>query len=229
MSFIKLFVNHNSPASFVNKLRKKRFSRIQQEIEQLIAEKGNIKILDIGGEMDYWKNMGWQNDHCSIYLLNLESVERPDPLSGFYHITGNALNMPYSPGEFDLIFSNSVIEHVGSYANQERFAAEVKRLGSHYIIQTPSLWFPLEPHSVLPLFQFIPHWFRAYLIMGFNINYFPKAKTYKEAVAVSRSTIMFTKARFKKLFPEAEMLTEYLFGLPKSYTAISGTKRKSLR
>ena len=222
MKILNLFVDHNKQDSFVNRLRKKRFYRIQLEIEKLIAEKGNIKILDIGGEMAYWKNMGWQDARCSIYLLNLETVERPDPLPGFFHVTGNALNMSYTPGEFDLVFSNSVIEHVGSPENQQLFANEVRRLSDHYIIQTPSLWFPLEPHSVLPLFQFIPHSLRAYLIMWFNINYFPKAKTYKEAVAVSRTTLMLTKAGFKKLFPEAEIQTEYLFGIPKSYTAIKG-------
>ena len=220
MSFFKLFVNHHKPGSFVNRLRKKRFSRIQEKIEKLIAQKGNIKILDIGGEMDYWKNMGWHNEHCDIYLLNLETVHRPETLPGYFHVTGNALNLPYSFGEFDLVFSNSVIEHVGSTENQQKFAEEIKRISDHYIIQTPSFWFPLEPHSLLPFFQFIPHSVRAYLIMWFNINYFPKASTHKEAVIISRSTMMLTKKRFKKLFAEADFEVEHLLGIPKSYTVI---------
>jgi len=220
MNLFKLLVNHNAPGSFVNRMRKKRFARIQQEIEALIAKKGDIKILDIGGEMGYWKNMGWQNEHCAIYLLNLETIHRPETLPGFYHVTGNALQLPYAYGEFDLVFSNSVIEHVGSEENQQKFAEEIKRICDHYIIQTPSLWFPLEPHSLLPFFQFIPHAIRARFIMWFNINYFPKAGTYKEAVTVSRSTIMFTKSRFKKLFPEAVIEVERLYGIPKSYTVL---------
>jgi hypothetical protein len=113
-----------------------------------------------------------------------------------------------------------VIEHVGSYENQQIFANEVRRVSDKYIIQTPSLWFPLEPHSLLPLFQFLPHSFRALLIMTFNINYFPKATTYKAAIIVSHSTLMFTHKRFKKLFPEAEIQVERFLGIPKSYTAI---------
>jgi hypothetical protein len=113
-----------------------------------------------------------------------------------------------------------VIEHVGSYANQQIFAGEVRRVSDKYIVQTPSIWFPLEPHSLIPLFQFLPHPIRALLIMTFNINYFPKAKKYKEAIKVSHSTLMFTHKRFKQLFPEAEIQVERFLGIPKSYTAI---------
>jgi hypothetical protein len=56
--------------------------------------------------------------------------------------------------------------------------------------------------------------------MLFNINYFPKAKTYSEALVTSRTTLMFTKKRFKELFPEADIQVEKLFGIPKSYTAV---------
>jgi hypothetical protein len=56
--------------------------------------------------------------------------------------------------------------------------------------------------------------------MLFNINYFPKQKTYKEALAVSRSTLMFSKKRFQQIFPDATIQVETLFGIPKSYTAI---------
>jgi hypothetical protein len=133
---------------------------------------------------------------------------------------GNGLALEYKKGDVDLIFSNSVIEHVGSYENQQIFANEVMRVSDKYIIQTPSLWFPLEPHSLLPLFQFLPHPIRALLIMTFNINYFPKAKTYKEAITVSHSTLMFTHKRFKQLFPDAEIQVERFLGIPKSYTAI---------
>ena len=60
----------------------------------------------------------------------------------------------------------------------------------------------------------------AFISKFFNINYFPKQKTYKAALATSKSTLMFSKKRFKALFPEAEIQVERLFGIPKSYTAI---------
>ena len=216
----KLLVNHHKKNSFVNQFRQKRFELLKNGIEKLI-QKDHFKILDIGGDIQYWKNIGWQHPACKIHLLNLYESKVPEnETQQFSSSVGNGLSLEYKKGEVDLIFSNSVIEHVGSYENQQIFAGEVRRVSDKYIVQTPSIWFPLEPHSLIPLFQFLPHPIRALLIMTFNINYFPKAKTYKEAIKVSHSTLMFTHKRFKQLFPEAEIQVERFLGIPKSYTAI---------
>ena len=216
----KLLVNHHKKNSFVNQFRQKRFELLKNGIEKLI-QKDHFKILDIGGDIQYWKNIGWQHPACKIHLLNLYESKVPEnETHQFSSSVGNGLSLEYKKGEVDLIFSNSVIEHVGSYENQQIFAGEVRRVSDKYIVQTPSIWFPLEPHSLIPLFQFLPHPIRALLIMTFNINYFPKAKTYKAAIIVSHSTLMFTHKRFKQLFPEAEMQVERFLGIPKSYTAI---------
>ena len=216
----KLLVNHHKKNSFVNQFRQKRFELLKNGIEKLI-HKDHFKILDIGGDIQYWKNIGWQHPACKIHLLNLyESIVPENETHQFSSSVGNGLSLEYKKGDVDLIFSNSVIEHVGSYTNQQIFANEVRRVSDKYIVQTPSIWFPLEPHSLIPLFQFLPHPIRALLIMTFNINYFPKAKTYKEAIKVSHSTLMFTHKRFKQLFPEAEIQVERFLGIPKSYTAI---------
>lgn len=220
MSIFKFLVNHHKKDSLVNQFRQKRFELLKNGIEKLI-QKDNFKILDIGGDIQYWKNIGWQHPACKIHLLNLyESIVPENETHQFSSSVGNGLSLEYKKGEVDLIFSNSVIEHVGSYEKQQIFAGEVRRVSDKYIVQTPSIWFPLEPHSLIPLFQFLPHSIRALLIMTFNINYFPKAKTYKEAIKVSHSTLMFTHKRFKQLFPEAEIQVERFLGIPKSYTAI---------
>ena len=216
----KLLVNHHKKNSFVNQFRQKRFELLKNGIEKLI-QKDHFKILDIGGDIQYWKNIGWQHPACKIHLLNLYESKVPEnEPQQFSSSIGNGLSLEYKKGEVDLIFSNSVIEHVGSYANQQIFANEVRRVSDKYIVQTPSIWFPLEPHSLIPLFQFLPHPIRALLVMTFNINYFPKAKTYQAAIKVSHSTLMFTHRRFKQLFPEAEIQVERFLGIPKSYTAI---------
>ena len=216
----KLLVNHHKKNSFVNQFRQKRFELLKNGIEKLI-QNDHFKILDIGGDIQYWKNIGWQHPACKIHLLNLYESKVPEnETDQFSSSVGNGLSLEYKKGEVDLIFSNSVIEHVGSYENQQIFAGEVRRVSDKYIVQTPSIWFPLEPHSLIPLFQFLPHPIRALLIMTFNINYFPKAKTYKAAIKVSHSTLMFTHKRFKQLFPDAEIQVERFLVIPKSYTAI---------
>lgn len=221
MSYVKFFINHEKSDSFVNKLRRKRFQLLQKSIENLVHPDKKFSVIDLGGDVNYWQQLNWQLPNVQTTLLNLyENKINDDLKSNFISIQGNALEAPFDSKSFDLVFSNSVIEHVGSYENQEKFANEVRRLSDKYIVQTPSLWFPLEPHSLIPLFQFIPHSIRALLIMVFNINYFPKAKSYKEALNTSKTTLMFTKKRFKKLFPEADIQVEKLFGIPKSFTAV---------
>ena len=114
MSVFKLFVNHNKKDSFVNRIRQKRFASQQKRIESLLANKPSIKILDIGGELDFWRHMGWDNDRCTIYLLNLEDrtpTNTPDT-KGFVWVTGNALALPYQAGDFDLVTFGAVLEHL---------------------------------------------------------------------------------------------------------------------
>ena len=58
--------------------------------------------------------------------------------------------------EFDIVFSNSVIEHVGDFWKQKLFSSEIQRVGKRYFVQTPSFWFPYEPHTLIPFYQFFP-------------------------------------------------------------------------
>lgn len=220
MAVLKKIFDYKTEDSVVNTIRKKRFNLIRIFFEEMIRQKGTIKVLDIGGDFAYWKNVGWTDTRCQFFLLNLEQSPVPPGYDNFHAVTGNALELPYKYGDFDIVFSNSVIEHMGSEEGQEKFAMNVKKIASCYIIQTPSLWFPLEPHARIPFFQFIPHAIRAFLIMGFDINYFPRAKEYRKAVIVSKTTIMFTKRRFQRLFPDAKIIVETWMGLPKSYIAI---------
>ncbi|HEX4060865.1 MAG TPA: UDP-N-acetylmuramoyl-tripeptide--D-alanyl-D-alanine ligase [Streptosporangiaceae bacterium] len=47
---------------------------------------------------------------------------------------------------YDLVFSNSLIEHVGGHERRERFADTVHQLSGAYWVQTPYRYFPVEPH-----------------------------------------------------------------------------------
>lgn len=68
--------------------------------------------------------------------------------------------MQYSP--FDLVYSNSVIEHVGGHARSCDFAGMVKTLARrHWGVQTPYRYFSIEPHWLFPGLQFLPQSARA--------------------------------------------------------------------
>ena len=86
MSLFKIWVDHSKKDSFVNTIRKKRFAYQKLLIEKLLETKETINILDIGGEIEFWKHLGWDNKRCTIYLLNLESVPTIKPTPGFIQL-----------------------------------------------------------------------------------------------------------------------------------------------
>ena len=79
-------------------------------------------------------------------------------------------DLPFDDHEFDVAFSNSVIEHVPP-ALQARFANEVGRVAGRYFVQTPNRYFPIEPHYQLPLFQFVPRRVRQALNRRFTLGW----------------------------------------------------------
>lgn len=72
-------------------------------------------------------------------------------------IVGDGCSMPFMQQSFDFVFSNAVIEHVGSWRSQKVFADEINRVAKKgYFVTTPNKNFPIEPHTLLPFYQFMP-------------------------------------------------------------------------
>src|ERR1017187_2845994 len=65
-------------------------------------------------------------------------------------VAGDGRAVPFRDAAFDVVFSNSVIEHVGDAQSQRAFAREVARVGRAYWVQTPNRWFPVEQHLLTP-------------------------------------------------------------------------------
>ena len=72
------------------------------------------------------------------------------------YVQGDALEMPFADGEFDVVFSNAVIEHVGGREQQRRFVEESLRVARRAFVTTPNRWFPVEVHTRLPLVHWLP-------------------------------------------------------------------------
>lgn len=64
--------------------------------------------------------------------------------------------LPFADGEFDIVFSNAVIEHAGTRAQQAFFVAEALRVARRFFITTPNRWFPVEMHTALPVLHYLP-------------------------------------------------------------------------
>jgi hypothetical protein len=134
----------------------------------------------------------------------------------------------FADRSFDVVFSNSVIEHVGGLENQERMAAEVIRIGRRYFIQTPNFGFPIEPHFLFPGFQWLPETSRIWLVRHFALGWVERAVDDRAARQLVRDNCLMTERQFRSLFPGAKIYKERFLGLTKSFIACGGWEEVDL-
>ncbi len=71
-------------------------------------------------------------------------------------VTADGRDLPFADGEFELGFSNAVVEHVGGLDDQRAFVHELCRVARRVFVTTPNRWFPVEVHTLLPLVHWLP-------------------------------------------------------------------------
>lgn len=204
--------------SLANRLRQRRLSLLQDLTYGLHAP---VTLLDVGGQEEFWNSLDVQTlPELHITFLNLFPVKSTLPHS--VSVVGDARRLHmFADREFDVVFSSSVIEHVGSLRDQKAMATECTRVGKRYYIQTPSRSFPIEPHFLLPGFQHLPTAFRAMLHSRFDLGWWKRARTYYEAYEEVESIRLLTKKELQYLFPDARIHEERLYGFVKSFVALS--------
>ncbi len=205
-------------AAISNYFRAKRFKFFKTLLNQQLRPGIKYKILDIGGTEEYWKNTGIEvGNNIEIVLLNLYKAEVSAP--GFTSIKGDATNLEgIEDKSFDLVYSNSVIEHLFTLEQQEKMAKETIRVGKNYFIQTPNKYFPIEPHWVFPFFQFLPFGLKVFLTQHFNLGHIPKAKNKEAAISLVKEVRLLTKKEFINLFKDSQMYCEKFLFLNKSFS-----------
>jgi SAM-dependent methyltransferase len=203
--------------SLAVQFRRKRFAFFQSLLSRL---KRPVHILDVGGVEDYWKMMRMNDDQVFITLLNLtqENVTAPHMTS----MVGDARRLQMDDNSFDVVFSNSVIEHVGTFQDQLQMAREVCRVGKRYFVQTPNKYFPLEPHFLFPFFQFLPFGLQATLLQHFNLGWFQKVPDLQKAREIVESIRLLDRREFTSLFPRAAFYEEKAIGITKSFVVYGG-------
>ena len=203
------------------RLRQKWFRFIRPLIETCLKEKGRCRILDIGGTEQYWDIADdfIAAHNIEIYLLNLFPV--PVRKSQFHAHVGDAVDLrAFQDNAFDLVHSNSVIEHVGSWANMWAMAQNVRRLAPFYYVQTPYFWFPFEPHFRFPLFHWMPEQLRCALLMRRTLGFRARQDSVDGAMRSIQGASLLDRKQFKALFPDASHRSEKFGGLTKSLIAI---------
>jgi hypothetical protein len=217
LSVLKNLANNESSGSLAHRLRIKRFALFLEQINSLPRP---VKILDVGGTGIFWERMGLlPGKDAVITLLNIN--EHPFTNRDFNIVTGDARNMTqFSDKEFDIAFSNSVIEHVGDFIRQSQMANEMKRVGKKIFLQTPDRYFPLEPHFLFPIFQFLPLKMKVWMVMHFKLGWYNRITEREKAIDLCNSIRLLTKRDLLKLFPGAMIIKEKFLGLTKSFVVL---------
>jgi hypothetical protein len=177
----------------------------------------DCNILDVGG--DYFNWMLFSSSPPKVTLLNL-TVSR-ERKRNFTRIVGDGCHLPFRNGVFDLVYSNSVIEHLDGSENQILFAEECRRVGHNYYVQTPNKWFFLEPHLITPFVHWLPHRIKRLLLRNFTIWGWITRPTSQYCDAFMKEICLLDERRLKRLFPEGKIYREYFFGFVKSIIAVN--------
>jgi hypothetical protein len=123
-------------------------------------------------------------------------------------------------GKYDLVFSNSLMEHLGGHARRQQFADVVQTSAPSWWIQTPYRYFPIEPHWFFPGFQFMPFRARLAVCQHWNTLHEPARKDRTEAAELVASTELISATEMSMYFPGSESWFERMAGIPKSLVAV---------
>lgn len=183
--------------------------------QRLFRPSISTTVLDVGGTDYCWR---LSRISCRLTLCNLDSCLS---FNGYCdHVVADGCALPFPDKSFDIVFSNSTIEHVGNLDRQTQFANEIRRVGKAYWVQTPNKWFPIEPHYLLSCVQFLPLDLRRrakYISPHHLVSM--RLPTCEEALKLALEVRLPTLKEMRRLFPDAEFYRERLCGLTKSIVA----------
>jgi hypothetical protein len=178
---------------------------------------GTMSVIDLGGTVETWLRAPVRPARVHVVNLEQHPTEVPDWIRADY---GDACDLPEQilGARYDLVYSNSVIEHVGGYAQRARFAGAVHSLADRHWVQTPYRYFPIEPHWLFPGFQFLPLKVRAQLARRWPLAH-SRAGDTTEGLRSALGTELIGRAEMEYYFPRSRVISEHLAGLVKSLIA----------
>lgn len=197
--------------------RRKRMA----QFEAIMRPDRETAVLDVGGYPGTWT--GQSQSSKRIDILNVHEIDwdaSEFPNHDIKLLVGDGCQLDFENNSYGILFSNSVIEHVGDWDQQKRFASETRRVGKKLWIQTPAWECPIEPHFLCPFVHWLPVCLRRRVLRWFTPWGLMSKPSQNKIDETIESTRLLTKKQFCELFPDCVTLTERLFFIfPKSYVA----------
>jgi hypothetical protein len=189
-------------------------------LTQTFPDLDQMTVIDLGGQLSTWHRAPVRAKH--VHVVNL--TKPPTELPSWAEVDrGDACALPehIRSRRYDLVFSNSVLEHVGGHERRLRFADTVHALSGAHWVQTPYRYFPIEPHWLVPGLQFLPVALRASIAYRWPLAYTPG-----RGKAAVLSTVLWTdlvdRTQMRVYFPDSRLRAERVLGLTKSLIAVRG-------
>jgi hypothetical protein len=203
MTLLQKLANRRDPGSLSSWFRRRRSHHLAAMIANLPPP---VRILDVGGDPAFWETIVLPAD-VEIVITNIDPLDL----------------RPFADASFDLVVSNSVIEHVGTAEDQAAMARAVRRVGRGYYVQTPNRWFPVDPHYLVPLVHLLPRGGRVALLQRFNLGWLARARERAEAERQVDTIRLLTAGELQSLFPDGRLWRERIAGLTKSLIVTRST------
>jgi 2-polyprenyl-3-methyl-5-hydroxy-6-metoxy-1,4-benzoquinol methylase len=190
-----------------------RTGRMKRFVERF-AITGQTTVLDMGGGAFNWTLLP---ERPKVTILDV--YDHGNKADWATYVVGNGCHTDFPSAAFDVVFSNSVIEHVGGIERQRQFAAECMRCGRAFFVQTPNKWFPVDTHTLMPFAHWLPQKaFRKLIRFSPRFVFF---KTDPGDLADFSNMRLLSARDLKELFPGAEIIKERFCGITKSLIAVS--------
>jgi SAM-dependent methyltransferase len=207
--------------------RRKRLAELLKAYPDL----DSYSVLDVGGRPFIWDllKQHYQVTPKQLVLLNTALEDMPLESKDYTVKIADGCELPYADNSFDLVFSNSVIEHVGGSAQVAQFAKECDRVGSKIYIQTPNRWFPVEAHFGAAFIHWLPRpWYRKLSCLSLRYLFTYNNPTEKDHFEQEFATTRLLSFRqLHQLFPTQKIVSEKVLGLTKSFVVMSFSENVS--
>lgn len=172
------------------------------------------RVLDVGG---YEFNWSLVPARPQLTILNLSL---PGVKGNATWLIADGRHLPFKNGAFDIVYGNSVIEHLGNLESQHLFATECQRVGLCYYIQTPNKYFLIEPHLITPFIHWLPRNIQRHLLRNFTVWGLITRPTEQYCDKFMNEILLLDEKELGHLFPDATIWHERVLGLTKSLIAV---------
>ncbi|MCI4673448.1 class I SAM-dependent methyltransferase [Candidatus Mycolicibacterium alkanivorans] len=207
-----LAVDATSHTSFSARARHRRWIKFVETFPAI----ADMEVLDLGGTPDYWESAPLKPKH--VTLVNLRSLPNTDSVNA---VCGDACAPPDNVigRNYDLVVSNSLIEHVGGHAQRVRLADVIHGAARHHWVQTPYRYFPIEPHWLFPGLQFLPFSARVGITTRWKSGH-RFTRNRQQAIDSVHEVDLIGITQMADYFPDSAIWREKFGGLVKSIVAI---------